>query len=122
MYQHNKKDEISVPFYKLEVTSTEGGTREDDPDVTEADLNILIMDWGTQTSMEEMGLLTYEVIYFQISQQELDEKGFTFDLGETHFRYNGQNYIVTEMIDYTRFSWVGLYECTALREITKNAY
>lgn len=121
MFLRNKKDEITATFWTV-PEEQDGGVRSpiDDDDINEIEMNILIMDEGVDFDQSEYGMNRYQLLRFQISKQELNDNGFTLETTNTHLKYNGHDYIVDTIKDYSQFSWIGLLECIALRKVHVN--
>jgi hypothetical protein len=117
----NESHEISITAYnESEATRVEGGIVERTKS-TEVTLNILKMHNYSVEKRNERGQRYREDIFtFQIRAEELSAKSFTLYEGRTHFIYNGYNYRVIQVIDYSMYPLTNAIQGRAVRKINVN--
>lgn len=112
-----RKYEVQATFWnETEETRETGGLtgREDGDSVV---LLTTFMHAGREFIDEPEGRFKRDLYTFQVSKKELFDKSFTIYEGRTFIEYNGENYRVVRLHDYTAYTIVQLIECLCVKII-----
>lgn len=117
----NQRHEISITAYNEgEATRVEGGIVERTKS-SEVTLKILKMHNQSVERRNERGQRYREDSFtFQVRPTELSANSFTLYEGRTHFIYNGNNYRVIQVIDYSMYPLTQTIQGRAVRKINVN--
>ena len=117
----NEAHEVSITAYnESEPTRVEGGIVERTKSA-EVTLKILKMHNYSVEKRNKSGQRYREDIFtFQVRADELTAKSFNLYEGRTHFIYNGYNYRVIQVIDYSMYPLTSAIQGRAVRKINVN--
>lgn len=116
MWLANRYNHKIITAYNESTVRSTGGLAKITKGIT-VSLSVLVVPTTKKVKYKDSGKFIEETIVLQVSRNELDDKSFTVNVGNTHVIYRDNDYRVVSILDAEYMNMVQLYQLTCVRKI-----